>query len=292
MRYVSTRRTGLTLVELLVVIAIFAILIGLLLPAVQKVRGAANRLRSMNNIKQITLAVHNYAGAHRDGLPDTVGYNAVGHVQDRSLFIAFLPYLEQGQLFQAYKKEFGEGQWGDQFVIPVYLSPADPTLSTITDKGEGLCSYAANAALFETNASLGRVSDGLSNTVAFAEHYTNNCGGSVYSWAYSDTPFYWPQPNPLGFVVKRRATFADRAYGDVVPVGGGPAARASVPGLTFQVSPPVGACDPRIPQTPHPGGMLTGLADGSVRVLAGSVSEATFWAAVTPRGGDVLGNDW
>ena len=63
-------------------------------------------------------------------------------------------------------------------------------------------------------------------------------------------------------------------------------------GLTFQANPPVGACDPRIPQSPHAGGMLTALADGSVRVLAASVSEATFWAAVTPRGGEVLGNDW
>ncbi len=290
MRHVPTRRTGFTLIELLVVIAILAVLIGLLLPAVQKAREAAARLHSMNNLKQITLAMHNLADDHRGGLPNTVGDNAAGRVRHPSLFIAFLPYLEQGSLFQAYRDEFGEGGWGSEFVIPTYLSHADPTLAD-TDR-KGLCSYAANAALFETNARLGGVSDGLSNTIAFAEHYTHNCGGSVYSWFISSDPFYWPQPNPAGFIVKRPPTFADGAFGDAVPVRDGPATRSSVPGLTFQVRPPVRSCDPRIPQTPHAGGMLTGLADGSVRVVAPSVSEATFWAAVTPHGGEVLGNDW
>jgi hypothetical protein len=62
--------------------------------------------------------------------------------------------------------------------------------------------------------------------------------------------------------------------------------------VPFQVAPPPGTCDSSLPQTPHPGGMLTALGDGSVRSVAPTISQFTFWSAVTPSGGEVLGADW
>ena len=296
------RRSAMTLIELLVVIAIIAILIGLLLPAVQKVREAAARITSMNNLKQIGLAVHSFADDRGGRLPSLDGPgNGPGGALPRPIFVAIMPYLEQGNFYRRWIS--GTAGLSSNFMVPTYVSPADPS-----SLYPGVISYAANAQVFADDPRLPfTYADGTSNTIAFAEHYAARCKGQTFLWI-ADIP----SREEEGVAALHRPTFADNGpavqasflpvfwpqiastFEDVYPVTSGnpPRTVGSIAGLTFQVAPRIADCDPRLAQTPHPSGMIAALGDGSVRTLSAGMSETTYWAAVTPAGGEVLGPDW
>lgn len=253
------RRNGFTLVELLVAIAIIAVLIALLIPAVQRVREIAIRTQSLNNLKQIELATHNFASVFNGRLPDIDGSPSSAN-KNHSLFEVIVPFLEGHDVKQNRRAQF----------VSHFISPADPTFTG----NEGNASYAANGMVFENNPTLNRTfQDGTSNTIAFAEHYSK-CQITTYLYGVYQPRVSWVH----------RATFADKRYADAYPENG------VIPNETFQVMPKM--CDRHLAQTPHPSGMLVALADGSCRIIQVGISPATYWAAVTPAGGEILGWDW
>ncbi|MBX9626342.1 MAG: DUF1559 domain-containing protein [Gemmataceae bacterium] len=145
---IPRRRIGFTLIELLVVIAIIAVLVGLLLPAVQKVREAAARTKCLNNLHQVGLGLHNYHSAYGHFPP---GFSAATKpataLQESdfgpgwSLFYHILPYVEQENLHSSINQKLPildpANKAGRETMVPIYVCPSDgpPRLIDITDSG-------------------------------------------------------------------------------------------------------------------------------------------------------------
>jgi prepilin-type N-terminal cleavage/methylation domain-containing protein len=302
-------RHAFTLIELLVVIAIIAVLIGLLLPAVQKVREAANRVKCGNNLRQLGLAAHQYHDNHQH-LPPGIGYTPLaesgvwGHH-----FFHLLPYLEQGNLYERARGSVplttgpitiywpGNNSVYSQSV-PTFRCPSDPSVGpggvmTVNGISWGASSYAANSQVSgglpgdpQGRRCMLAITDGTSNTILYAEKYARCTSTSMALdggnwWAYcASGVFDLPPPMEPPYKLYH-STF-----------GGGPYARGPASKFQVQPSPFLGNCDPTRASTAHASGMSVCLADASVRTLAPSMSGDTWWAAVTPAGGEVLGSDW
>jgi prepilin-type N-terminal cleavage/methylation domain-containing protein len=213
------RTRGFTLIELLVVIAIIAILIGLLLPAVQKVREAAARMSCSNNLKQLGIAVHNYQSTYSH-VPPVEGV-ATGQTNPYTgntaqtggpgiagtIFFYLLPYVEQDNLYKAAAGDPVNGSMtatqvnGIRLganVVKTFLCPSDPSVPNagvyggcgqmqstyIQRDGFASACYAANVLVFEPRGTVSievSMPDGTANTVMFAERYKNCSTSPQYS---------------------------------------------------------------------------------------------------------------
>jgi prepilin-type N-terminal cleavage/methylation domain-containing protein len=304
-RRTSPTRRAFTLIELLVVIAIIAVLIALLVPAVQKVRAQASLLQCGNNEKQLMLAIHAYANASASRLPPSNFYQivnaATGNAAEGSAFYALLPYYEQGPLFSMYTQDIPQpGYLGAQFTpVAVHICPADPTITN----GIGTVApfyatgnYSLNLALFgfggtfqkqfrgvPSSIKIGSIPDGASATIGIVE--ASGCfpgypavdpqtgtSTSYMTWHWPAYPNsfgpYWPDPDELPGQQNFTGLF-------------------TLPQINVNAM----AADPNLAQCYHTV-MNVALMDGSVRTISTAITQTTWTHALIPNDNQPLGADW
>jgi prepilin-type N-terminal cleavage/methylation domain-containing protein/prepilin-type processing-associated H-X9-DG protein len=299
----KTDREGFTLIELLVVIAIIAILIGLLLPAVQKVREAAARMKCSNNLKQISLACQNYHDTYQK-MP-----RAFTSRPSTGWMFNILPYLEQDNL---YKKANLTLNWFDPANQPVYQTrvlayecpssqPATDTLATgsvtyanaaVTDyfnvyavsailANSGLVSPVTNryGIISGTDLTIVGIADGSSNTILVTEAasrptlYQNGRpvpGNQVLGGPWAEHRKYWGING---------TTFDGASYPGPCAVNCANGTVTSGTWISTEIF------------SRHTGGANAAMGDGSVRFLKSSIAIQTLVSLATAANGEVVTGD-
>jgi prepilin-type N-terminal cleavage/methylation domain-containing protein/prepilin-type processing-associated H-X9-DG protein len=309
-------RSGFTLIELLVVIAIIAILIGLLLPAVQKVREAAARIQCQNNLHQIGLALHNYHSAY-EKLPP--GSNPSGF----TVVALILPFIEQDNVYKQIdfslmaNDPLNAGPTGT--TIKTLLCPSDTIALPPPGLGGGnnyFANYGTEPWFFHTTSvangvfglrepnggvKLTSIADGTSNTVAFSELCKGDFNNAIYS-----------KPDWLNVSSAGLPTTTDQAYAicqSIDPTNlkyqwfsaGGEWLNDNNTGTAYSHIGPPNSTNCAFPvnlrfainaSSYHTNGVNVVLCDGSVRFISNGISLVTWRALGTRALGEVLGTDY
>jgi prepilin-type N-terminal cleavage/methylation domain-containing protein len=281
---------GFTLIELLVVIAIIAVLIGLLLPAIQKVREAAARTQSTNNLKQLGIAVQAANDAY-GVMPPSFGYypgandgtgnggnNGIKPAHRGSFFYMLLPFMEQ----QALYNNVGGDSWYSNQPVKNFISPADPTALPTglgTNTGRPITSYVSNGFVFSKSPGIGNLNDDWNQTAtsslprAFPDGTSNTLITTERRASCQTCDSLWTESNPgqcnNSYQVSELRTTA-------LP----------------QFNPSELACNTALVAGNSNGAILVGLGDGSVRNVSSGISANTWKYAILPNDTMVLGSDW
>ncbi|VTS02054.1 DUF1559 domain-containing protein [Tuwongella immobilis] len=291
------KRAAFTLLELLIVLTIVSVLLGLLIPAVQKVRAAAGRLSCTNNLKQIGLASHHYASAHGDFPPGVFPPSDL--LFGLNIHVALLPYLEQNALYQQAESDcatmpithLAPPHVGLRTLVKTYQCPVDSRQSFLHRIPQGsvvaVTGYLGVSGVGEEERPSGMiytfsrtrirdVSDGTSNTLYFGERPPTpdyRCSWWYMSFAHvASEPFL-----PINAV--RGMPEGTSLGADYLACHPGP--YAFTPGDTTSV------CHAYHFWSMHPGGANFAFADSSVRFITYAANDI-MPALATRAGGEVV----